>query len=338
MTMKAARFHHIGADYSLDEIPIPTPGPREVLIKVHASSICHGDNVAKYGVYPGMQYPLTPGHEVVGVVEQRGSDVTIVNVGDRIGAGWSAGHCHTCETCRDGDFTMCRKGGIHGTYQQGGFAEYMIVKEEACAKIPEEIDSEHAAPILCAGLTCYTALRDHPAPIGSICAVQGIGGLGHMAIQYANKLGYRVVAISRGKDKEALAMELGAHIYIDSAEVNAVEKLKELGGAALIICTAPNSQAIAEISLGAKRNGNIVIVAAPHDPIPLDAGILLSNRVSVHFHVSGNSKDSEEALNFSAFHNVRPLIEIFTLDQIEKGHGVMMDGSVKFRAVVKFDH
>jgi len=272
------------------------------------------------------------------VLLNKGVEKLPFNIGDRIGAGWSAGHCHTCESCRDGDFAMCKKGGIHGAFQQGGFAEYMIVKEEACAKIPEEIESEHAAPIMCAGLTVYTALRDHPAPAGSICAIQGIGGLGHMAIQYANKLGYHVVAISRGKDKEALAFELGAHVYIDSAEVNAVERLKELGGASLIICTAPNSQAIADISLGAKRNGSVVIVAAPHDPVPLNAGLLLSNRVSVHFHLSGYSKDAEEALNFSALHGVRPHIELYTLDQIEKGHGVMMDGSVKFRAVVKFDH
>eukprot|EP01129_Flabellula_baltica_P014736 TRINITY_DN7147_c0_g1_i1.p1 TRINITY_DN7147_c0_g1~~TRINITY_DN7147_c0_g1_i1.p1 ORF type:complete len:337 (+),score=76.11 TRINITY_DN7147_c0_g1_i1:28-1038(+) len=336
--MKAAILQQPGEPFDIQTIPIPTPSPQEVLIKVKASSICHGDAVAKYGVFPGMTYPLTAGHEVVGVIESVGDNVSEKwKIGDRVGTGWYGGHCFKCDACRDGDFVMCEESVVHGSYKHGGFAEYMVIRQEGLARIPQGLSDEEAAPLLCAGLTVFNALRLHPGPAGSVCAIQGIGGLGHLAVQYAAALGYQVVAISRGKEKEEETLKLGASVYIDAETEDAVEVLKNLGGASTVICTAPNQQIIADISAGVRRNGQVLVVAAPHGPVPFNAGPLIMNRVSVHFCTSGTAKDAEDTLNFSAQHNIKPKLEIFQLEDIETAFTSMMESKVKFRGCIKFE-
>jgi D-arabinose 1-dehydrogenase-like Zn-dependent alcohol dehydrogenase len=333
--MIVAQLSRAGGPFELVERPIPEPGPGQVLIKVDACGICHSDQVFKEGQWPGMKYPFVSGHEVAGRVTKIGSGVTRFKVGSRVGVGWNGGYCTHCEPCREGEFPYCTTGGTTGVNYDGGFGEYMVVPETAVAAMPEGIDAVEAAPLLCAGITTYNALRNAGAKSGDLVAVQGIGGLGHLAVQFARQSGYRTAAISRGKDKEAFARELGAHHYIDDANGDAAAQLQALGGAKVILATAPNAKAISGLAPGLKYKGKLLIVAAPHDNIEVSPLLLLMGSRSVAGWYSGYSKDSEDTLNFSVLTGVRPKVEVFPLAQINEAYARMLSNQARFQVVLK---
>jgi D-arabinose 1-dehydrogenase-like Zn-dependent alcohol dehydrogenase len=280
-----------------------------------------------------MVLPRVPGHEIAGRVDAVGPNVTAWKVGERVGAGWHGGHCFECNACRKGLFINCAKGQITGVSYDGGYAEFAVVRAEAVARIPEKLSAVDAGPLLCAGITTYNALRNSGARAGDTVAVQGIGGLGHLAIQYAARMGFRTIAVSRGADKEELARQLGAHEYVDTQTIKAADGLKKLGGADLVLATAPNAEAIASTLGGLTSRGKLLIVAAPHEPLTINASILLSGR-SVAGWPSGSSIDSEETMTFSALTNVRPRTEVFKLEDAEKAYAKVMENKVRFRAVL----
>jgi propanol-preferring alcohol dehydrogenase len=302
-------------------------------VKVEACGICHSDAFVKSGAYPGLQLPRIPGHEIAGRVDAVGAKVTAFKAGERVGVGWHGGHCFQCVPCRKGLFINCVKALVTGISFDGGYAEYAVVPQEAVARIPEKLDAAEAGPLLCAGITTYNALRNSGARPGDTVAVQGIGGLGHLAIQYAARMGFRTVALSRGADKEALARELGAHEYVDTQKVGAAEGLQKLGGADLVLATAPNNEAISSTVDGLKPRGKLLIVAAPFEPLRISAFALLSGK-SVAGWPSGSSIDSEETMAFSALTGVRPRVETFKLEQAEQAFSKMMENRVRFRAVL----
>jgi len=314
------------------EAPDPDPGDGEVRVKVEACGICHSDAFVRGG-YPGLSYPRIPGHEIAGRVDAVGAHVTPWKVGDSVGIGWHGGHCFTCVPCRKGQFINCEKGQITGITFDGGFAEYVVAPAEALARMPDGLDPAEAGPLLCAGVTTYNALRQSGARAGDTVAVLGIGGLGHLGVQYAAKMGFRTVAISRGADKEKLARELGAHAYLDTAKGEAAKELQQLGGADLILATAPNSPAIASTLDGLKPRGKLLIVGAAFEPLTLNALSLLSGKTVAGW-PSGSSIDSEETLAFSALTHIRPRIEKFKLEQAEEAFGRVMANQVRFRAVL----
>jgi propanol-preferring alcohol dehydrogenase len=332
-TMKAVQVSKAGGPFELVERPIPQPGPGQVRIKVEACGMCHSDAFVKSGGFPGMQLPRIPGHELAGKIDVVGANVTAWKAGDRVGVGWHGGHCFQCEACRKGRFINCEKLQITGISYDGGYAEYVVVPSEAVASIPEKLSAAEAGPLLCAGVTTYNALRNSGALPGQTVAVQGIGGLGHLGIQYASRMGFRTVAISHGADKEELARALGAHDYIDTKRVTAAEGLKSLGGADLVLATAPNSAAIASTVDGLKSRGKLLIVAAAFEPIPVSGFALLSGK-SVAGWPSGSSMDSQETMVFSALTNVRAKIELFKLEQAEEAYTRMMENRMRFRGVL----
>jgi D-arabinose 1-dehydrogenase-like Zn-dependent alcohol dehydrogenase len=326
-----------GADFEIVEREIPTPGAGEVRIKVQACGICHSDSVTKEGLFPGIQYPRVPGHEVAGVVDEVGPGVTEWKKGDRVGVGWHGGHCFVCEQCRKGDFNTCMKEEITGITRDGGYAQYMLARHEAVALLPEGMDAADAGPLLCAGITTFNALRHSGAGPGDLVAVQGVGGLGHLGIQYAAKFGYRVAAIGRGAETEKLARKLGAHEYIDSAAGNAVEKLKKLGGAKVILATAPNSKAMSELVDGLSVNGRLLVVGVGPDPLVIPPISLILKRQGVIGWPAGTAMDSEETLRFSELTGVRAMIEKFPLNKVKEGYEHMMSGKVTFRGVLMME-
>src|SRR3989441_5350986 len=267
--MKAAQISKPGGDWELIERDVPDPGAGQVRVKVEACGICHSDALVKEGLWPGLQYPRVPGHEIAGRVDAVDANVTSWAVGQRVGVGWHGGHCFVCEQCRRGDFAMCVNRKVTGIDFDGGYAEYMIAPAEALARIPDELPAEEAGPFMCAGVTVYNALRNSGARAGDLVAVHGIGGLGHLGIQFARQMGFQTVALGRGKDKEPLAKKLGAHYYIDSADGNAAAELQKLGGARTILATAPNAMAISALVDGLSPNGRLVIPAAPNDPLTI---------------------------------------------------------------------
>jgi D-arabinose 1-dehydrogenase-like Zn-dependent alcohol dehydrogenase len=287
----------------------------------------------KGGGYPGLQLPRIPGHEIAGRVDVVGANVTAWKAGDRVGVGWHGGHCFQCEACRKGRFINCEKGQVTGISFDGGYAEYVVVPWEAVALIPQKLSAIEAGPLLCAGVTTYNALRNSGAVAGQTVAVQGIGGLGHLGIQYANRMGFRTVAISNGADKEELARSLGAHEYVDTTKVTAAEGLMKLGGADLVLATAPHSAAIVSTLGGLKSRGKLLIVAAAGEPLSLSAFPLLSGK-SVAGWPSGSSIDSQDTMDFSALTNVRPKVEVFKLEQAEEAYTRMMENKVRFRGVL----
>ena len=315
--MKAAQVAKAGRKFELVERPIPKPGPGQVLISVEACGICHSDMFVREGHWPGIQFPRVPGHEVVGRVKELGEGVALWKKGQRVGAGWHGGHCFTCEPCRRGDFINCRNGLITGLTQDGGYAEYMVASQHALALVPAELDSAEAAPLLCAGITTYNSLRNSGARGGDLVAVQGIGGLGHLGIQFASKMGFRTVALSHGKSKKKLALELGAKHFIDTSASDPVAELQKLGGARVILATAPNSKAISSVINGLGIDGRVVVVGAAMEPIEVSPIQLIPGRRSIGGWPSGNAKDSEDTLNFSALTGVRTRIEIFPLAKAE---------------------
>ena len=332
-SMKAVQISRAGGPFEAVQRDVPIPGAGQVRIKVEACGICHSDAFVKAGQFPGVVLPRIPGHEIAGRIDAVASDVTAWKAEQRVGVGWHGGHCFQCNACRRGLFINCEKAQVTGISFDGGYAEYVVVPQAAVALIPEALDAAEAGPLLCAGVTTYNALRNSGVRPGSTVAVQGIGGLGHLAIQYAAKMGFRTIAISRGQEKETLARALGAHEYVDTQKVTAAEALQKLGGADLVLATAPDNEAISSTVDGLKPRGELLIVAAPLAPISVNVFSLLSGK-DVAGWPSGTAIDSEDAMAFSALTGVRPRIEKFALDEADAAFTRMMENRVRFRAVL----
>jgi D-arabinose 1-dehydrogenase-like Zn-dependent alcohol dehydrogenase len=331
--MRAVQIGKPKGDFEAVERPIPEPGPKQVRIKVEACGVCHSDQLVKENLWPGIVYPRVPGHEIVGKIDAIGSGVTEWKVGQRVGVGWHGGHCFECDPCRRGDFLNCVKLHITGISGDGGYAEYTIARQEAIAHFPADLDAVEAAPLLCAGITTFNALRHSGAKPGDCVAVQGIGGLGHLGIQYAAKMGFQTIAISNGKDKEDLARKLGASTYIDAGSSDAAAELQKLGGAHVVLATAPSAKAMASVINGLTPRGKLLIVGAAMEPMPVVPALLLSGK-SIAGWPSGTARDSEDALNFSRLTGVRPMIEKFPLAKAAEAYNHMMKGNPRFRVVL----
>lgn len=329
--MKAAQIAHAGAEFTLVEKEIPEPGYREVLIKVEACGVCHGDAIAKFGARPGIAYPRVPGHEVVGTVVRSGPGVKAWKAGVRVGVGWSGGWCGECEACGDGRHHQCGDSWITGLSVDGGYAEYMVARASALVMIPDELSSASAAPLLCAGATTFSALQESGARAGDVVAVHGIGGLGHLGVQYANRMGFTTAAISRGRGKEALAYELGADHYIDTQSLDAAAELRKLGGAKVVLCTAPNAEAISHLIGGLADGGQMIVVAAPPDPIQFHAGQLFEGGLSIK---GWHGQRPGDAIAFSLRFEVTPMIETYPLEHTAEAFDRMMSAGARFRAVL----
>jgi alcohol dehydrogenase/propanol-preferring alcohol dehydrogenase len=336
--MQAARVPGAGHDFELVDLPVPEPDAHEVRIRVEACGICHSDAFVKEGTFPGIEYPRVPGHEVAGVIDAVGRDVSQWSEGDRVGVGWHGGHCFTCDACREGDFVNCANGLVTGIHFDGGYAEYMTAPAEAVAKMPEDLDADKAAPLLCAGITTFNALRNQDLRPGDLVAVQGIGGLGHLGVQYAAAMGLEVAALSTSPDKADLAHDLGATHFIDASSTDAAEALQDLGGADLILATAPNSDAITSVVGGLGRDGDLVVVAATGEAVAVPPMALIQGRKSVSGWPSGDAKDSEDTLSFSAQADALPEIETFPLAQAGTAYDRMINNEARFRAVLTMDH
>jgi D-arabinose 1-dehydrogenase-like Zn-dependent alcohol dehydrogenase len=332
--MKVAQISKPGGDFELMERDIPEAGPGQVRIRVEACGVCHSDMLVKEGYWPGLQYPRIPGHEIAGHLDALGAGVTSWKKGDRVGVGWHGGHDFVCDECRRGDFAMCANRKVTGIDYDGGYAEYVIAPAEALAAIPNQVPAEEAGPFMCAGVTVFNALRNSGARPGDVVAVQGIGGLGHLGVQYARKMGFETVALGRGADKESLAKELGAHHYIDSAAVDTVAELQKLGGARLILATAPSAKAISDVVGGLGINGNLLIPAAPNDPLTVGVFPLIMGRRQISGWYSGTARDSQDTLEFSALSDVHPMIEKFPLSRVAEAYEQMHSGKVRFRVVL----
>jgi D-arabinose 1-dehydrogenase-like Zn-dependent alcohol dehydrogenase len=331
--MKAVQASKPNGPFEVVERDVRDPGPGEIRVRVEACGVCHSDALTRSGAYPGLTLPRVPGHEIAGRVDAIGANVTAWKAGDRVGVGWHGGHCFVCNACRKGLFINCEKAQVTGVSFDGGYSEYTVVPYQAAARIPDALDAAEAGPLLCAGVTTYNSLRNSGARPGDTVAVQGIGGLGHLAIQYAARMGFRTIALSRGADKEALARELGAHEYVDTQKIEAAEGLQRLGGADLVLATAPSSAAIASTLNGLKVRGKLLIVAASFEPLQISALSLLSGKTVAGW-PSGSAIDSEETMAFSVLANVRPRIEKFALDRAEEAFAKVMENRVRFRAVL----
>src|SRR5438309_4576739 len=332
--MKTAQTSKPGGDWELVEREMPEPGAGQVRVKVEACGICHSDVFVKEGLWPGLQYPRVPGHEIGGGVDAVGENVIEWKKGQRVGVGWHGGHCFVCAQCKRGDFAMCINRKVTGFDFDGGYAEYMIAPAAVLAAIPDELPAEEAGPFMCAGVTVFNALRNSGARSGDVVAVQGIGGLGHLGVQYARRMGFKTVALGRGKDKEPLAKKLGAHHYIDSDVVDPVAELQKLGGARVILATAPSAKAISEVVDGLGVNGNLLVPAAPNEPLSINVLPLIMGRRSVSGCYSGTARDSQDTLEFSASSGVHPMIEKFPLNRAAEAYEQMHSGKVRFRVVL----
>jgi D-arabinose 1-dehydrogenase-like Zn-dependent alcohol dehydrogenase len=332
--MKVAQISKAGGDFEIVEREIPQPGAGEVRIKVQACGICFSDHLTKDNQWPGLVYPRVPGHEVAGVIDEVGAGVTGWKKGQRVGVGWHGGQDGTCLSCRRGDFGNCSNLKVSGISYDGGYAEYMIAPKEAVAAMPGSLDAAEAAPLLCAGITTFNALRHSGALPGDLVAVQGIGGLGHLGIQFANKFGYKVAAVGRGPENAALAKKLGASVYIDSKATNAAQELQKLGGARVILATAPNSKSMSELINGLGMNGKMVVVGAAMDPIEVSPIQLIMGRKSIQGWPSGIPTDSEDTLRFAELTGVRAMIEKFPLEKANEAYARMASGHAQFRVVL----
>jgi len=332
--MKAAQIGTAGADFELVERDIPEPGPGQVRVKVEACGICHSDVLVKEGLWPGLQYPRVPGHEIAGHLDALGAGVTGWKEGDRVGVGWHGGHDFVCDECRRGDFAMCVNRKVTGIDYDGGYAEYTIAPAEALAAIPDGLPAAEAGPFMCAGVTVFNALRNSGARPGDVVAVQGIGGLGHLGVQYARKMGFKTIALGRGKDKEPLAQKLGAHVYIDSSAADTVAELQKLGGARVILATAPSAKAISDVVAGLGLSGNLLIPAVPNDPLTVGVMPLIAGRRQISGWYSGTARDSQDTLEFSALSDVHPMIQTFPLSRVADAYEQMHSGKARFRAVL----
>jgi D-arabinose 1-dehydrogenase-like Zn-dependent alcohol dehydrogenase len=349
--MTVAQVAKPGADFQIVEREIPEPGAGQVLIKVKACGVCHSDVLTKEGSWPGIQYPRVPGHEVAGIIDEMGAGVSEWKKGQRVGVGWHGGQDGTCRECRRGDFRNCRNLKICGISYDGGYQQYMVAPVEALVPIPDTLSDVEAAPLLCAGITTYNALRHCSAFPGDLVAVQGIGGLGHLGIQFANKFGYKVAAIGRGpdnsslakklgaslyidRDNSSLAKKLGASLYIDSQTTNAAESLQKLGGAQVILATAPSSKAMSALIDGLGPNGKLIVIGATFDPIEVTPVQLISGSRTIQGWAAGTPADSEDTLRFAEQTGVRPMIETFPLEKADEAYARMMSGKAQFRVVL----
>ncbi|MCC8404854.1 alcohol dehydrogenase [Paraburkholderia sp. MMS20-SJTN17] len=333
--MKAVEVKQAGGPLELVERDVPEPGAGHVRIRIQACGICHSDVMTKEGLWPGLTYPRVPGHEIAGVIDALGAGVEGWQAGQRVGVGWHGGHCGKCEHCRQGDFVLCQFALIPGISYDGGYAEYMVAPVEALARIPDDLSDVDAAPLLCAGITTFNAIRNSGARAGDVVAILGIGGLGHLGVQFARKMGFRTVAIARGQDKAPLAKQLGAHHYIDSKTENVAEALQALGGAKLILATVTSGKAMSATLGGLGLNGKLVMVGVSEEPVEVPITQFIMGRNSVQGWPSGTSADSQDTLAFSAMSGVKPMIEEFPLADAAQAFDRMMSGHARFRVVLK---
>ncbi|ALA57965.1 alcohol dehydrogenase [Nitrospira moscoviensis] len=335
--MTAVQIPSPGAAFEVVQREIPAPAPHQVRVKVEACGICHSDVFVKEGYWPGLHYPRITGHEVAGVIDDVGAGVTMWSKGQRVGVGWHGGHCGQCPPCRRGDFMGCRYFQVTGFQEDGGYAQYMIARQEAVAAIPDALSPVEAAPLLCAGVTTFNSLRHSGAQAGDLVAVQGLGGLGHLGIQFAGKMGFHTVAIGRGRDKESLALKLGAVRYLDATAVDVVKELTALGGASVILATAPDSKAMAALVDGLGVGGQLLVVGVSADAIDVTPVQLIMSRRSIRGWPSGTARDSEDTLNFCARTDIRPMVETLPLEQAASGYDRMVSGKARFRVVLTMD-
>jgi D-arabinose 1-dehydrogenase-like Zn-dependent alcohol dehydrogenase len=332
--MKAVQVSKPGGNFEVVERNIPEPAKNQVRIKVEACGICHSDALVKEGYWPGIQYPRVPGHEIAGRIDAVGADVTNWKPGQRVGVGWHGGHDFTCNPCRRGDFINCQNEKITALSFDGGYQEYMVAPAEAVAAIPDDLAAADAAPLLCAGITVYNSLRHSGASAGDLVAVQGIGGLGHLGIQYARQMGFRTFAIGRGMDKEALARKLGAAHYIDSGAGDPSKELQKFGGAKVILATAPDSKSISSVIDGLTPNGRLLVVGASGESLSVTPIQLIRGRSALQGWASGIAPDSEDTMQFSALSGVRPMIEKYPLEKAAEAYDQMISGRARFRVVL----
>jgi D-arabinose 1-dehydrogenase-like Zn-dependent alcohol dehydrogenase len=332
-TMKVAAISKPGANFEIIEREIPKPGAEEVRIKVQACGVCHSDVLTKEGLMP-IEYPRVPGHEVIGIIDAVGAGVAEWKQGQRVGVGWHGGHDNTCLQCRRGDFNNCVNMKIPGISYDGGYQQYMLAPVTGLVAVPESLKDTEAAPLLCAGVTTFNALRHSGAMPSNLVAVQGIGGLGHLGIQYANKFGYKVAAIGRGSENAALAKKLGAHVYIDSEATNGAQELQKLGGARVILATAPSSKAMSELIDGLGPNGELMVIGASFDPIQVTPAQLIFGAKTIQGWASGIPTDSEDTLRFAELTGVLPMIETYPLEKAAEAYDRMMSGKAQFRVVL----
>jgi len=332
--MKVAQVPKPGADFQIVEREIPRPGPGQVRIKVLACGVCHSDVFTKEGSWPGIEYPRVPGHEVAGIIDELGAGVSEWRQGQRVGLGWHGGHDGTCLQCRRGDFGNCRNLKVAGISYDGGYQQFMLAPVEALTAMPDTLSDAEAAPLLCAGITTFNALRHSGALPDDLVAVLGIGGLGHLGIQFANKFGYKVAAIGRGPENATLARRLGANVYIDSTSTNAAEELQRLGGAQVILATAPSSKAMSGLIDGLGPNGKLMVIGATFDPIEVTPVQLISGSRAIQGWASGTPTDAEDTLRFAELAGVRPMIETYPLEKAGEAYARMMSGDAQFRVVL----
>jgi len=333
--MRAVQVSGPKGPFETVEREIPVPGPGFVRVRVEACGICHSDSLTKEGLWPGIEYPRVPGHEIAGVVDAVGPDVPAWKSGDRVGIGWHGGHCGYCDSCRRGDFLTCRIAAqVPGISYDGGYQEYVSVPSVALARIPDRLTAAEAAPLMCAGVTTFNSLRHAGALPGDLVAVLGVGGLGHLGVQFASKMGFDTVAIARGRDKEPLALRLGARVYIDSREQDPAAELMRLGGARVILATVTSGAAMTAVIGGLGTDGNLLVVGAPHDPLQVPAGLLIGGRRSIAGWPSGRSIDSEDTMAFAARTGVRSMNEAFPPDKAAEAYERMMSGEARFRVVL----
>jgi D-arabinose 1-dehydrogenase-like Zn-dependent alcohol dehydrogenase len=337
--MRVVQVTQANGTFEIVEREIPQPAAGLVRVKVEACGICHSDAMTKEGLFPGIQYPRVPGHEIAGVIDAVGASVAGWAKGQRVGVGWHGGHCGYCDSCRRGDFVTCQVAfQIPGISYDGGYAEYMIAPAGALALIPDGLAPIDAAPLMCAGVTTFNPLRHSGARPGDLVAILGIGGLGHLGIQFATKMGFKTVAIARGKDKETLARKLGATSYIDTNNQDAAAELVKLGGAKVILATATSGKAMSAVLGGLGVNGKLIILGAAAEPLQVPGIPLLMGRRSILGWPSGSSIDSQDTLAFSAQSGVRSMNEVFALERAAEAYDHMMSGKARFRAVLTMNN
>jgi alcohol dehydrogenase len=333
-TFRAAQATSPGAQLAIVDRPLADPGPGQVRVAVEACGICHSDSIFVEGQWPGLQFPVTPGHEIAGHIDAVGDGVQDWSEGDRVAIGWSGGYCGQCRPCRRGDFVHCEVGMVTGAAFPGGYADYVVAPATALARIPDELSAVDAAPLACAGLTMFNSLRHTSAGPGDLVAILGIGGLGHLGVQFAVKMGFRTVAIARGTEKGELARELGAHYYIDSTASDVAAELLKLGGARVIAATATNADAIAAAIGGLGLHGELLTLAALNDPVQVSPMQLITISGTVHGHPAGVAHDLEDTLNFAATQGIRPMVEVVPLDKAADGYQRMLANQARFRVVL----
>ncbi|MGC9259506.1 MAG: alcohol dehydrogenase [Phycisphaerae bacterium] len=333
-TMRAVQVSRAKGDFELVHRPIPEPGVRDIRIKVKACGVCHSDMFIKEGLFPGITYPRIPGHEIIGTVDAVGVSVKTFKPGQRVGVGWHGGHCFVCDSCRRGDFIHCGQEQIAGISYDGGYADYCVVPQEAVALVPEGLDSTNAAPLMCAGVTTYNALRHSGARSGDVVAIQGLGGLGHLGVQFARAMGFHTVAISGSNAKRELAAKLGAHDYVDTSKQSPAEALQKWGGAHVILATAPDSKSMQPLIAGLGIGGRLVIVGVGTEPVPVLPLQLIGATKSISGWPAGTAMDSQDTMNFAALTGIKVMVENFPLEKAAEAYDHMIANKVRFRAVL----